>query len=164
VHSSEGALANRFRRVNIRLDHRVEEMLTRLRSSRLICSDETGARVNGCTPWEWGFQKTEVCVPVMRPSRSQRVIHEVLGDHRPTVWVSDLYRAHRNHPAEPWQVCLAHQVRDGQFALEPGETVLAPRLKAISLRAFAMHKRRDTLAASTRYQYRGALQRRVDRC
>jgi transposase len=37
-------------------------------------------------------------------------------------------------------------------------------MKAGLLRAFAMHKRGDALAASTLYQYRGALQRRVDRC
>jgi transposase len=78
--------------------------------------------------------------------------------------VSDLYSAQRNHPAEQWQVCLAHQLRDCQFALEAGDTVLAPRMQAILLRAFAIHKRRDTRAASTRYQYRCDLQRRVDRC
>jgi len=109
VHIREGALANLFRRVNSRLAPRVEEMLTRLRRRRLIGRDETGARVNGCTPWEWVLQPTEVCVQVIRPSRSQRVIQAVLGDHRPTVWVSDRYSAQRNHPAEPWQVCLAHQ-------------------------------------------------------
>ena len=53
---SEGALANLFQRVNTRLDDRVAEILTRLRSSRLIGSDETGARVNGHTQWEWVCQ------------------------------------------------------------------------------------------------------------
>ena len=43
---SEGALANLFQAVKTRLDHRVAENLTRLRRSRLICSDETSARVN----------------------------------------------------------------------------------------------------------------------
>lgn len=109
VHLSEGALANLFRRVKSRLDHRVEEILTRLRSGRLICREETGARVNGRTHWEWVFQNTEVCVPVIRPSRGHGVIHEVLGDHRPTGWVSDLYTAQRHHPAAPWHVCVAHQ-------------------------------------------------------
>jgi transposase len=163
VSISEGALANLFQRVNTRLDDRVAEMLTRLRSSRLICSDETGARVNGRTQWEWVFQHTEVCVHVIRPSRGHGVIREILGDHRPTIWVSDLSSAQQHHPAEDWQVCLAHQLRDCQFALEAGDTVCAPRMKARLLRAFAMHQRRDTLAASTRYQYRGDLQRRVDR-
>jgi len=161
---SEGALANLFQRVKTRLDDRIEEILTRLRRSRLICSDETGARVNGRTQWEWVFQNTEVCVHVIRPSRGQGVIHEVLGKHRPTLWVSDLYSAQQHHPAEDWQVCLAHQLRDCQFACEAGDTVFAPRMKAVLLRAFAIHKRRDTLAASTLYQYRCDLQRRVTRC
>jgi transposase len=36
-------------------------------------------------------------------------------------------------------------------------------MKAVLRRAFAIHKRRDTLAASTLYQYRCDLQRRVHR-
>jgi transposase len=85
VASSEGALANLFQWVKIRLDYRVEEILTRLRSSRLICSDETGARVHGCTPWEWVFQNAEARVHVIRPSRGHGVIHAIFGNHRPTI-------------------------------------------------------------------------------
>jgi transposase len=161
---SEGGLANLFQLVKGRLDQRVADILSRLRSSRLICSDETSARVNGQQQWEWVFQNTEVCIHVIRPSRGQGVIHEVLGTHRPTIWVSDLYSAQQHHPAEDWQVCLAHQIRDGQFAIDAGDAVFAPRMKAVFLRAFAIHKRRDTLAASTLYQYRCDLQRRVHRC
>jgi transposase len=161
---SEGGLANLFQAVKVRLDHRVAEILTRLRSSRLIGSDETSARVNGQQQWEWVFQNTEVCIHVIRPSRGQGVIQEVMGAYRPTIWVSDLYSAQKKHPAEDWQVCLAHQLRDCQFALDAGDTVFAPRMKAVLLRAFALHKRLATLAASTLYQYRCDLRRRVDRC
>jgi transposase len=161
---SEGGLANLFQAVKGRLDQRVAEILTRLRSSRLICSDETSARVKGQQQWEWVFQNSEVCIHVIRPSRGQGVIQEVLGAHRPTIWVSDLYSAQKNHPAEDWQVCLAHQVRDCQFAIDAGDAMFAPRMKAVFLRAFTIHKRRDTLAASTLYQYRCDLQRRVHRC
>jgi transposase len=161
---SEGALANLFQGVKARLDHHLEEILIRLRSSRLICSDETSARVNGRNQWEWVFQNDEVCIHVIRPSRGRGVIQEVLGDHRPTVWVSDLYSAQKHHPAEQWQVCLAHQLRDCQFAIEAGDAVLAPRLKAVLLRAFAIHKRREQLAESTLYQYRCDLKRRLARC
>jgi transposase len=59
---------------------------------------------------------------------------------------------------------LAHQLWDCQFALEAGDAVFAPRMKAVLLRAFAMHKRRDTLATSPLYQYRCDLPRRLDRC
>jgi len=146
------------------LDARVAEMRTRLRRRRLICREEPGARVNGRTPWAGVFQHTEVCGPVIRPSRGHRVIREILGDPRPTSWVSDLYSAQQHHPAEDWQVCLAHHLRDCPCALEAGDTVCAPRMQALLVRACAMHPRRDTLAASTRYQDRGDRQRRVDRC
>jgi transposase len=161
---SEGALAHLVQRVNTRLADRVAEILIRLRSRRLIGSDETGARVNGRTPWAWVFQNTEVCMQGIRPSRGHGVIRAILGDHRPTIGGSDLDSAQPHHPAEDWQVCLAHPLRDCQCALEAGETLFAPRMKAIRLRAFAIHQRRDTLATSPLSQSRGALQRRVDRC
>ena len=161
---SEGGLATLVQVVKGRLAHRVAEILTRLRSSRVIGSDETSARVHGQQQWEWVFQNAEVCIQVIRPSRGQGVIQEVLGAHRPTIWVSDLYSAQKNHPAAQWQGCLAHQVRDWQWASDAGDEVFAPRMKAVFLRAFAIHKRRDTLAASTLYQYRCDLKRRVQRC
>jgi transposase len=161
---SEGGLANLFQSVKARLDDHRAEILTRVRRSRLICSDETSARVNGQQQWEWVFQNAEVCIHVIRPSRGQGVSQEVLGVHRPTIWVSDLYSAHTNHPAEQWQVCLAHQWRDCQFAIDAGDAMFAPRMKAVWLRAFAIQQRRDTLATSTLYQYRCDLRRRVHRC
>jgi transposase len=48
--------------------------------------------------------------------------------------------------------------------MDAGDAVLAPRMKAVCRRAFAIHTRRDTLTASTLSQSRGALQRRVTRC
>jgi hypothetical protein len=49
-------------------------------------------------------------------------VREVLGGHRPAIWVSDLYSAQRGH-ADLWQVCLAHQLRDLGYAVEAGDTV-----------------------------------------
>ena len=90
-----------------RLEPEVEEILSHLLSSRIICSDETSARVNGKNEWEWVFQNQDVCI--IRPSRGQKVIEEVMGSHKPEVWVSDLYSSQAKHPATQWQVCLAHQ-------------------------------------------------------
>jgi transposase len=59
---------------------------------------------------------------------------------------------------------VAHQLRDCQFAIDAGAMVFAPRLKAVLLRACAMHRRWERLAESTRDQYRCALKRRVERC
>jgi transposase len=71
--------------VHTQLDDHVTAILTRLRRSRLLGSDETGARVNGRTQWAWVFQHPAVCVHVMRPSRGHGVLRDILGDHRPTI-------------------------------------------------------------------------------
>jgi len=158
---SEGALANLFRRAKPRFDHQVTRILARLRSSRLICSDETSARVRGRNHWEWVFQNDAVSVHVIRPSRGRAVPEEVLGGHRPAVWVSDLLGAQRGH-AEAWQLCLAHQLRDCNFASEAGDAIFAPPLKRLILRAVAIGRRRARLADATLRQYRQALDRRMD--
>jgi transposase len=158
---SEGALANLFERAARQFDPATQAILERLRRSRLVASDETSVRVNGRNQWEWVFQNDEVCLHVIRPSRGAGVIEEVLAGHRPQVWVSDLYSSQKTHPAQDWQVCLAHQLRDCQLAIDAGDTIFAPRMKAILLRAFVIHKRRDHLADSTHYQYRCDLNRRL---
>jgi len=158
---SEGALANLFARAKPRFDDRAAAILARLRQSRLIASDETGARVKGRTEWEWVFQNDSVCLHVIRPSRARLVVDEVLAGHRPQVWVSDLYSAQQGH-AEQWQVCVAHQLRDCTFAIEAGDTILAPRIKLILLRICAICRRRDRLADSTLRQYRADIDRRLD--
>jgi transposase len=89
---SEGAIANLLTRVKVQLTPAVDEILAVLRSSRLVCSDETSARVHGQNQWEWVFQNESVCFHIIRPSRGAEVIETVMADHRPEVWVSDLFR------------------------------------------------------------------------
>ena len=159
---SEGALANLFESSKGRLDDHVTAILARLRRARLVGSDETSVRVDGKNQWEWVFQNQEVCLHVIRPSRGTAVIAEILNTHRPEIWVSDLYSSQKNHPAEQWQVCLAHQLRDCQYGIDAGDKIFAMRMKMVLLRAFVIHKKRDRLSASTLYQYRCDLNRRLE--
>ncbi len=161
---SEGALANLFQSAKSRIDDRTAEILERIRCSRLICSDETGVRVSGRNEWEWVFQNQDVCIHVIRPSRGSVVIQEVMAGHRPKIWVSDLLKSQKNNPAELWQVCLAHQLRDCQYGVDAGDSIFAPRMKRVLLRAIAIHKRRGTLAQSTLYNYRLDMKRRLGEC
>ena len=100
------------------------------------------------------FQNEQVCLHVIRPSRGKVVIDETMAGHRPQVWVSDLFSAQKAHPAEQWQVCLAHQLRDCQYAIDAGDDLFAPRMKRLLLRAIAVNRRRHELAESTLGQYR----------
>jgi transposase len=158
---SEGALDAAFRRAKPRMDAEVSAILARLRRARVVCSDETSVRVDGQTRWNWVFQNGEVVIHVVRHSRGAGVVGEVMGGHRPALWVSDLYSAQQGHAAD-WQICLAHQLRDCQFAIEAGDAVFAPRMKMLLLRAFVIARRRHHLAETTRRQYRRRLDRDLD--
>jgi transposase len=149
---SEGALDAMLQRAKPCLDNEVATILARLRRSRIICSDETSVRIDGRTHWNWVFQNDQVVIHVVRNSRAASVVAELMAGHRPSIWVSDLYGAQQGH-ADLWQICLAHQLRDCTFAIEAGDTVFAPRMKSLLLRAVVLARRRQALAESTRRAY-----------
>jgi transposase len=158
---SQGALDAAFRRGKLQFDADVAAILARLRRARVIYSDETGVRIDGRGHWNWVFQNAEVVIHVVRRSRGADVVAEVLDGHRPALWVSDLYGAQQGH-ADSWQVCLAHQLRDCQYAIDAGDAVFAPRMKALLLRAVVLARRHRDLAESTRREYRRRLHRDLD--
>ena len=119
-----------------------DEIMEYIRSARLLGSDETSARVEGVNHREWVFQNEQVCLHVIRPSRGQKVIEEVMAGHSPEIWVSDLYSSQKANPAQDWQVCLAHQLRDCQYAMDAGDDLFAPRMKRLFLNVIALHRRR----------------------
>ena len=123
---SEGALDAIFRRAKPCFDNEVAAILARLRRSRIICSDETTVRIDGRTHWNWVFQNQQVVIHVIRNSRAASVVADVLDGHRPSIWVSDLYSAQQGH-ADLWQICLAHQLRDCQYAIEAGDEIFVHR-------------------------------------
>lgn len=158
---SEGALDAMFRRARPGFDREVTAILARLRRARVVGSDETSVRIDGQTCWNWVFHNDQVVIHVIRRSRAAGVIAEVMDGHRPVLWVSDLYAAQQGH-ADLWQVCLAHQLRDCRYAIEAGDTVFAPRMKALLLRAVVLARRRHALAQSTRRQYQMRLDKDLD--
>src|SRR5215218_6483488 len=158
---SEGALDAAFRRGKPCFDAETAAILARLRRARVVCSDETGVRIDGQNGWNWVFQNDEVVIHVIRHSRGAGVVAEVMAGHRPAIWVSDLYSAQRGH-AEAWQICLAHQLRDCRYAIEAGDTIFAPRMKALLLRAVVLARRHRGLAESTRREYRRRLEHALD--
>jgi transposase len=146
---SEGALDAMLQRAKPCFDSEVMAILARLRRSRIVGCDETSVRIDGHTHWNWVFQNDRVVIHVVRNSRATSVATETMAGHRPSIWVSDLYGAQQGH-ADLWQVCLAHQLRDCKYAIEAGDTIFAPQMKALLLRAVVLARRRKNLAESTR--------------
>jgi len=80
------------------------------------------------------------------------VVRTLFGAHRPRVWISDSFGAQRGH-AKFRQMCLAHLLRDTQFAIDCGDEGFAPAFKRLLLRAIAIGRRRDALRDTTLAQY-----------
>ena len=85
-----------------------------IRRSAVVNSDETGARVDGRTWWEWVFRGGATVLDVIRPSRAVDVIEEVMGAARVGTRVCDCWNPPLNAPAARFQLCLAHQIRNLQ--------------------------------------------------
>ncbi len=158
---SEGAISNILARAQAPLTTAAAAIAAQVTASAVVASDETSVRVAGKTCWEWVFV-TAVCVlHVIRPSRGAAVVRALFGAQRPRVWVSDSFGSQRGH-ADQWQMCLAHLLRDAQYAIDCGDTGFSAALKRLLLRAVAIGRRRDRLRDTTLGQYRADLDRRLD--
>jgi transposase len=159
---SEGAISNILARAREPLLAAQAVIRATVTASPVVCSDETSVRVTGKTWWEWVFVGTLAVLHIIRPSRGKAVVQEMFGAIQPIVWVSDMLGSQRGH-ALLWQVCLAHLLRDAQYAIECGDVAFSVRFKWLLLRAMAIGRRRQTLKDSTLVQYLADLERRLDR-
>ena len=159
---SEGAISNMLARVREPLVAAAAAIAETVTASRVVCCDETSARVQGKTWWEWVFVGTLAVLHIIRPSRGLTVPQSLFGAIRPAVWVSDMLGSQRGHGVA-WQICLAHLLRDAQYAIECGDAAFSAAFKRLLLRAIAIAQRRETLKDTTLAQYRADLDRRLDR-
>lgn len=142
---SEGAIARMLARAEKPFARSAGEIAERVRASEVIASDETSARVMGKTHWQWTFVTPTAVAHVIAPSRGKAVVTGFLGNARPKVWTSDRLAAQGRH-AERHQYCLAHLMRDAQYAIDAGDTIFAPRLKRFLQIACAVGRRRPGLS------------------
>lgn len=125
---SEGAIANAFRRTGEAMAAACAAIREKLRAARVIASDETTSRIDGTTHWHWVFASARAVLHQIAPRRAKAVAEDVLGDRKPEVWVSDRY-AGQQDLGLAHRVCLAHVLRDVQYAIDCGDTVFAPSAK-----------------------------------
>jgi len=159
---SEGAIANMLSRVGPAFAAQTAEIEKAVRASPVIMSDETSARIDGRTWWQWVFGCARAALHRIMPSRGKVVVTEFLAGTVPEVWVSDRLASQMGH-ARLHQFCLAHLIREAQYGIDAGDDVFAPGFKALLQRACAIARRRPDLADSTLRAYERDLDRRLDR-
>jgi transposase len=157
---SEGAIANIFSRASAPFAAEAGCIDAEVRAAPVIASDETSARIEGQTCWQWVFGSATAVAHRIAASRGKAVVSEFLEGATPEVWVSDRLGAQMNH-AKAHQVCLAHLLRDARYAIEAGDKLFAPGFKFLLKRAFAIGRRRESLADGTLQAYRRDLERRL---
>ena len=103
---------------NERVSGTWEAIPERIRQAATVYADETSFRVGGVKWWLWTFTTTEESLFVLRPSRSEKVVKEVLGEgFAGKVVVCDGWKA---YPHEGWilQRCWAHLLRIAKAGAE----------------------------------------------
>lgn len=149
---SQGAIANAFRRMQAGMAAATKAITDKLLTARIIASDETSTRTNGIAHWQWVFLSKDAVLHKIAPRRARSVVDEVLGGHQPDVWVSDRY-AGQQELGKEHQVCLAHVLRDVQYAIDCGDTAFAPKIRDHLRWAIRIGKRRSSLKDTTLAAY-----------
>jgi transposase len=162
VSISEGAIANILARAQALLAAAAEPLAQAVRTSPVVGSDETSARVSGKTWWQWVLLSSTAIYHVIADTRAAGVVTDFLNGAQPEVWVADRYAGQLGHGAVR-QMCLAHLLRDANYAIEEGCDGFALEFKWLLLRAISIGRRRHCLKDSTLRQYQANLERRLDR-
>jgi transposase len=140
---SQGAIVNALARVAQQLAPQAAAIREQVRASPVIGSDETSARVNGRTHWQWVFQTPTASYHVIVPRRNGEVVREFLGDAVPEAWVSDLWKPQLNAGAGRHQICLAHQLRELQYVVDKEQSAWAEDCQALLRLAIHRAHQRD---------------------
>lgn len=140
---SEGALINMLDAAAEPFAAQTSRIRARLLTSSVLESDETSLRVGKCNFWLWVIHHKDSAAFLVDPTRAKRVLGEFLADYRPDFWISDRYGGQRGFAAKEHQFCLAHLIRDAQYAVDAGDDCFAPGLIALFKRACRIGRQRD---------------------
>ena len=159
---SEGAIVNILKASRRAFAAQTARFKQDLMAGTVIASDETGMRVGKKNRWLWVFHHGLTAVFLGNQSRAKVVVDEFLGEWRPDYWVSDRYGGQLGWAVKDHQYCLAHLIRDVQYAIDKGDAILAPKLRRLLADACAIGRRREKLSDATLCAYERKLDNRLD--
>jgi transposase-like protein len=144
---SEGTVDNIIKKASKLSKTEIDKIVSQLELSDIVGIDETGVKVNGDRDWHWVFQNDTNTFIVHNESRGTKVIDE----HFPNgfvdaVVVHDNYSSYSNLIANGEQLCLAHKLRDLNYAIECDNTQLMKDLKSLLKEAMIEHKKNMSLS------------------
>ena len=138
---SQGTIDNLLKKASKLSKKELDKIVNKLSLSNLIGIDETGCKINGDKHWYWTFQNDTQTFIVMNKSRSSKVITDQFknGFVNATV-VHDNYSGYSKLDCKNEQLCLAHKLRDLNYAIECEDTQVMKDIKQLIQEAMIIHK------------------------
>lgn len=141
LHLSEGTVDSLIKKGGKRSQVALEHITAQLTQSPVLGIDETGARVNGHRNWHWVFQDARNTLIVHNVSRGAGVINETFPDgFKQSIVGHDNFSAYTQLESKGEQLCLAHKLRDLNYAIECEDTSVMKAIKTLLQEAMADHK------------------------
>ena len=141
INISEGAVDRLLKKASKLSQNEIQKVVSQLELSDIVGIDETGAKVNGARNWHWVFQNDTCTYIVANESRGTKVITENFTDgFVNAIVVHDNFSSYSSLIAEGEQLCLAHKLRDLQYAIDCDETQVMQEMQLLLREAMLDHK------------------------
>ena len=138
---SEGTVDSLLKKASELSQKEISKIMSQLEVSDMVGIDETGAKVNSDRDWYWVFQNDTCSYIVHNKSRGTKVIDEHFPDGFVNAIVGhDNYSSYNSLIALGEQLCLAHKLRDLNYAIECDNTKLMKDMKVLLQEAMIDHK------------------------
>ncbi len=99
------------KRVADAAENEYNDLKERIRTAKIVYADETSFSVLGKNQWVWVFRTAEDILLVIRPSRGNDIVKEILGEEFSGTVVCDCWRAYNCLSNANLQRCWAHLLR-----------------------------------------------------
>ena len=138
---SQGTVDTIIKRSSKYSKRAIEQIKEQLEVSNILGIDETGCKVNGQRYWHWTFQNERNTLIVANKSRGTKVITETFEEGFVNACVvHDNYSSYSSLIAKDEQLCLAHKLRDLNYAIECDGTQVMKDMKLLIQEAMLDHK------------------------
>jgi len=89
-----------------------EELLKRMKHSKVLHVDETGWKLSGQNRWLWKFTDKNVSINQILKGRGQKDLEDVLGKKFDGILIADFLSAYNKIETKAKQRCLVHLLRE----------------------------------------------------
>lgn len=133
---AEGTINSLLKKASKLSDIEIQKITTALEEASIVGIDETGCKIDGSKHWHWTFQNSLNTLVVVDKSRGTKVINETFKNgFKNACVVHDNYSSYSSLECESEQLCLAHKLRDLNYAIDCDSTKLAKGIKELFLEA-----------------------------